>query len=91
MPLYFADLGPSGLARRYGAMAVDDKPSAPAQRLEAARKAVGDVTRVTKSVTKVAPLVTKVESVTKGRPAVHETAAERQRAYRERKKASLQP
>ncbi len=41
-----------------------------------------------KSVTKV-PAVTKVSAVTKtmGRPKVHESGADRQRAYRERRKA----
>ena len=87
MPLHFADLGPSGLARRYGARveAKDDAP-APAKRLEAARKAMGE--DVTKPVTKPCD-VTKPAG---GRPAlgaVPMTAAERKRASRA--KAKLQP
>lgn len=85
MPLHFADLGPSGLARRYGAVETEDEPTRKLERLEAARKAAAPVTN---NVTNNPP-VTK----SRGRPRVAAplTAAERKRASRERQKAKVQP
>ncbi len=70
MPLHFADLGPSGLARRYGAVVVEDEASAPAQRLEAARKAVGEVVAKVGVSQKSVAKVSSVAKVT-GRPSKH--------------------
>jgi hypothetical protein len=72
MQLRFADLGPSGLARRF---AVVDEPVPAIERLEVARQAVTKVAApVTKSVTKSNHRVTKPNA---GRKPVHETAADR--------------